>query len=447
MRKVLIIAVLLLTYAGSALGALSAEDAKKLGTTLTEIGAEKSGNADGSIPAYTGGLTTLPAGFKQGSGVRPDPFADEKPLYSITAANMAQFADKLTEGSKALLQKYPTYRMDLYKSHRTVAYPRYLLDNTLKNAVTAVTAEKGNVLRNAKGGIPFPLPKDGYEAIWNHLTSYRGEAYTILATSWNISASGRKILSSQAEVFFDWPYSFRQNPNLEILMKKAIYTNAPDRYNGGAIIVIDAVNPAEKARIVYQYIPGQRRVRLVSDIAFDLPDSGTSGALTYDDVDIFNGSMERFDFRLMGKKEMIVPYNDYRLLYQTSIDEMALPGHLNPDHVRWELHRVWVVEATLKPEKRHVYSKRIFYLDEDSWAALASDRYNQSGQLFRTIFANMAYSYDAQAIFLDSYCNYDLINGSYNIINMLGGGGWLRYTAPRPEQEWSPDALAGSGVR
>ena len=446
MRHYLITAALLLTYAGCALGALSAVEAQKLGTTLTEIGAEKSGNADGSIPAYTGGLTTFPATYIQGSGVRPDPFADEKPLYSITAGNMDRYRDKLTEGSKALLLKYPSYRMDLYRSHRTVAYPRYVLDKTLKNAVTAVTADSGNVLRNAIGGTPFPIPKDGYEAIWNHLTSYRGEAYTCLATSLNIDASGRTISSSQGEILFDWPYSFRQNPDLEILMKKAIYTKAPARLYGSSALVIDALNPAEKARTVYQYIPGQRRVMLIPDIAFDLPDSGTSGAITYDDVDIFNGSMERFDFKLIGKKEMIVPYNEYKLLYQTAPDEMVRQNHLNPDHVRWELHRVWVVEATLKPGKRHIYSKRIFYLDEDSWAALASDRYDLSGKLFRTIFATMAYSYDAQAVFLDSYCNYNLINGGYNIVNSLGGG-WLRYTAPRSDKEWSPDTLAGSGIR
>ncbi len=446
MRKVLLTA-LLLTCAGSALGAVSVQEAKKLGMTLTEIGAEKSGNADGSIPPYTGGLASFPVGFKQGSGVRPDPFADEKPLYSITAGNMDRYGDKLTEGSKALLAKYPTYRMDLYRSHRTVAYPRYLLDKTLRNAVTAVTADGGNLLRNATGGIPFPLPKDGHEAIWNHLASYRGEAYTILSMSLNIDVSGRKIATGQSEVFFDWPYSFRRNPNLEVLMKKAIYTRAPARNNGGAVIVIDALNPAEKARIVYQYIPGQRRVMAVPDIAFDLPDAAAGGATTYDDVEIFNGSLERFDFKLMGKKEMIVPYNDYRLLYLTTPDEMVLPGHLNPDVLRWELHRVWVVEATLKPGKRHIYGKRLFYLDEDSWAALASDRYDRHGKLIRTIFATMAYSYDAQAIFPDSYCNYDLITGGYNIVNMLGGGGWLRYTAPRSDKEWSPDALAGSGVR
>ncbi len=447
MRKHLITAVLLLTCAGSALGAVTAEEAKQLGTTLTGIGAEKSGNADGSIPAYTGGLTTFPAGFKLGSGVRLDPFADEKPLYSITARNMGQYRDKLTEGSKALLVKYPTYRMDLYRSHRTVAYPPYVLDNTLKNAVTAETANGGNVLRNATGGIPFPIPKNGYEAIWNHFTSYRGEAYTCQATTLNVDTSGRIISSGQSDFFFDWPYSFRQNPDPDILMKKAIYTKSPARLNGSAAIIIDAVNPAEKARIVYQYIPGQRRVMLIPDIAFDLPDSGTSGAITYDEVDIFNGSLERFDFKLMGKKEMIVPYNEYKLLYQTAPDEMVVQNHLNPDHVRWELHRVWVVEATLKPGKRHIYSKRIFYLDEDSWAALAADRYDLSGQLFRTIFVIMAYSYDAQAIFLDTYFNYNLITGGYNIVNSLGGGGWLRYTAPRSEKEWSPDALAGSGVR
>ena len=99
-------------------------------------------------------------------------------------------------------------------------------------------------------------------------------------------------------------------------------------------------------------------------------ESGHLRATIYDDAAVFNGAMDRFDFKLVGKKEMYVPYSNYRLIYDAKPADMTTPGHLNPDYVRWELHRVWVVEATLKPDKRHIYSKRVFYLDEDSWVAL-----------------------------------------------------------------------------
>ena len=95
--------------AAPALAAVSAEEAKQLGTTLTSTGAEKAGNKDGTIPEYTGGIKA-PAEFKTGSTKRPDPFASEKPRLVITGKDMGAQADKLTEGTKELLKRYPTVR-------------------------------------------------------------------------------------------------------------------------------------------------------------------------------------------------------------------------------------------------------------------------------------------------------------------------------------------------
>jgi hypothetical protein len=212
-------------------------------------------------------------------------------------------------------------------------------------------------------------------------------------------------------------------------------------------MIVDPVNLAENNRIAHQYLPGQRRVKLAPDLAFDTPNPGSAGLITYDDVFVFNGSMERYNFKLIGKKELYVPYNNYKMVYQTKSDILCGPKHLNPDYVRFELHRVWIVEATLKPGKRHIYTKRTFYLDEDSWAALASDQYDARGQFFRSSFAAMTFSYDVQALYNDAIFSYDLIAGSYNLQIHLGDGGYLHYTAPLSDREWSPDSLAGSGIR
>src|SRR6186713_1243180 len=88
--------------------AVSADEAKQLGTTLTAVGAEKAGNKDGTIPEYTGGLKVIPASFKKGSGIRLSPYENEKPRMTITAKDIAANADKLTEGTKELLKRYPT---------------------------------------------------------------------------------------------------------------------------------------------------------------------------------------------------------------------------------------------------------------------------------------------------------------------------------------------------
>jgi hypothetical protein len=446
-RYSFIVIGLLLASAVSALGAVSAEEAKMLGTTLTAVGAEKEGNADGSIPPYTGGLTTPPANFKEGSGIRPDPFADEKPLFSINAGNMSKYDDKLTEAAKVLMKKYQTFRIDVYPTHRTVALPKYVLDATAINAVTAQTTNGGLGIENARSGVPFPIPKDGYEAMWNHLLRFTGEAIEYKFRCWNINSAGRKSLSSSGTAQQEFPYYNKLNPSADTYIMLKINYNAPARRNGEALMAVDPLNLAEKSRVAHQYLPGQRRVKLAPEIAFDTPNPGAAGMATYDDAFIFNGSMERYNFKLVGKKEMYVPYNEYKMQYHTKSDDLFLPHHINPDHVRFELHRVWVVEATLKPGKRHIYTKRIFYLDEDSWVALASDQYDARGQLFRAAFSTFTYSYDAQAPFVDAIFYYDLIANSYNLQMHFGDGGYLRHTSPFPKNEWSPDSLAGSGIR
>lgn len=446
-RKSLVAASLVLAYTGSALGAVSAEEAKKLGKTLTAVGAEMAGNADGSIPAYTGGLTTPPANFKEGSGVRPDPFASEKPLYSITAANMGKYADKLTEGNKALLKKYPSYRIDVYKTHRTVAFPKYVLDNTAHNAVNTKTTNGGLQVSGAKGGYPFPIPKDGYEAMWNHLLKYNGEAIIEKYSSWNIDSAGRKSLSTSGIISEEWPFYNKKNPDPNIFFSLKVEYKAPARRNGEVILIQDPLDIMGKGRKAWQYLPGQRRVKMAPEIAFDTPNPAAAGATTYDDTFQFNGSMERYNFKLVGKREMIVPYNAYKMLYQTKSDILCGPNHLNPDHLRWELHRVWVVEATLKPGKRHIYSKRTFLLDEDSWAVVVSDQYDARGQLFRTKFTPLTYSYDVNAVHADGTVSYDLIANTYNTTIFYGDEGSAKYTAPFPKTYMTPDSLSGSGIR
>jgi len=168
--------ILVMIWAPHGFAAVSLEEAAKLGTTLTLFGAEMAGNKDGTIPAYTGGLTRPPASYKLGSGIRTDPFAGETPLFSINAQNMSQYDDKLTEGTKAIMKRFPTFRIDVYKTHRTVAYPDFVIRNTAKNAVKAMTANDGLSVGGARAGIPFPIPKDGHEVMWNHLLSYKGRA-------------------------------------------------------------------------------------------------------------------------------------------------------------------------------------------------------------------------------------------------------------------------------
>jgi hypothetical protein len=441
-----LIAALLAAHAGSA-AAVSADEAKKLGTTLTAVGAEKAANKDGSIPEYQGGLTTPPAGYKKGDGIRPDPYASEKPLYSIDAKNMDKYADKLTEGVKALMKKYPSYRIDVYPTHRTVAYPKTVTDNTAGCAVTAKTANNGLAMEGCHAGYPFPIPKTGNEAMWNHLVRYRGPAFNFKYAAYNVDSSGRASLSTEGTYVQNFPYWDNAQKDSDLLFKLKVNYTGPARRAGEALMVWDPLDPVTKGRRAWQYLPGQRRVKLAPDVSFDTPNPGTAGASTYDDAFVFNGSMERFNWKLVGKKEVYIPYNTYKMAYHSTEEGLLKPNHLNPDLIRWELHRVWVVEATLAEGKRHIYSKRTFYLDEDSWTGVSSDEYDARGQLYRAGFNYIAPSYDQPAPFADLQGHYDLISGLYTINGFMATKGGVFYGAPLPEKEWSPEALAGGGIR
>lgn len=446
-----LLAAALLAALGTAHAAVSPEEAKQLGSRLTRVGAEAAGNADGTIPAYTGGLTTPPAGFKAGSSVRPDPFAGEKPRLTITARNMAQYEAQLTVGARALLKKYPDYRIDVYPTHRTVSLPDRVLDNTAANATRANTSNGGLGISGAIGGYPFPIPKTGNEAMWNHLLRYVGVASNFRYDNWNVDASGKPALATSGKLFVEYPYYDPKNTapaaETDVYFRTKIFYNAPARRAGEALMAVDVVNPLERPRRAWLYLPGQRRVKLAPDISYDTPNPGTAGSATYDDSWIFNGAMDRFDFKLVGKKEVLVPYNTYRLTGHKTAAEVTTPHFLNPDLVRWELHRVWVVEATLKPGKRHIYARRTFYLDEDSWTALSADQYDASGSLYRASFAHMSPSYDAKTPNAETQVFYDLTSGVYNVSFLMGPYGGVQYTDPLPANQWSPDALAGAGIR
>lgn len=437
---------------GSALAGVSADEAKKLGTSLTQVGAEAAGNADKTIPAYSGGLTTPPAEYKKGSGLRPDPYASEKPLYSITTANVAQHETKLSAGTRELLKRYPGMRVDVYPTHRTAAFPKYVLENSVKNATGVKTTDGGLGLEGTYAGVPFPIPKTGQEAMWNHLLRYAGHSYVSKYDSINVNAAGSAVLATTGEITVEYPYynpkRTGQSSPKDIYFRTKVAYSAPARRAGEALLVQDYINVQENPRKAWQYLPGQRRVKMSPELGYDTPNAATAGNSTYDDSYVFSGGMDRYDWKLVGKKEMLVPYNAFKLAYAKDPYAVTTPNHLNPDYLRWELHRVWVVEATLKEGKRHIYAKRTFYLDEDSWYALASDQYDARGQLYRAGFMAFTPFYEQPAPGSTSQFFYDFATGSYNIIGLLGAHPTgLKFIDPLPERQWSADALAGAGVR
>ncbi|WP_448106411.1 DUF1329 domain-containing protein [Pseudomonas azerbaijanoccidentalis] len=443
-------ASLAMVLAAQAQAAVSPQDVAKLGSSLTLVGAEKAGNADGSIPAYNGGLTTPPASFKAGDSMRPDPFASEKPLLVIDGKNVDQYKNMLSATTVELAKRFPTFRVDVFPTHRTVSLPQAVLDNGVKNASGAKSLEGGLAIENVLPGVPFPIPQSGNEAMWNFLLRYQGVSINSKYDSWNVDSAGVPSLAITGQAFISYPiYENLTQPisSADVYYQMKLSYTGPARRAGEAIMLKDAANPLQQPRRAWQYLPGQRRVKLAPNLAYDTPNPGTAGAGTYDDVFVFNGALDRYDWKLLGKQEMIVPYNTYKLTYVQDPKSLTSANHLAPDFVRWEKHRVWVVEGTLKSGARHIYAKRRFYLDEDSWTALASDQYDARGQLYRGSFAFLSQSYDKQVPDSTPFMIYDLVGGTYNINGVVGPYGGIKYIDPLSKAQWSSESLAGAGIR
>lgn len=431
----------------------TADEIKSLGTTLTPMGAEKEGNKDGAIPAYSGKWLGVPPGVSYGGTGKyvPGPYADEKPLFVVTAQNMAQYADRLSEGQKALFKKYPaTFRMPVYPSHRDFRYPDKVLANVRENAVHAEITPDGAGVRGVYNGPGFPFPKTGLELFWNHITSSK---------TWQEIA-----VFDQAVVYPDGNIAWGRVDYQIISAADSIKTSRkdwngvssyfnvktllPERDKGSIIVGFEHWNYADKPRQAWQYNPGTRRVRQLPSFGFDMP-QGPGGFRTVDDDHLFNGSPERYDWKVLEKKEIYIPYNAYKLNDpKFKYANMLTKGHINPDLMRYELHRVWVLEATLKPGMRHQYAKRVMYLDEDSWNAVMADNYDARGQLWREAMMNFYYAYELQGFYPGIAVFHDLQSGAYmadRLTNEQKSAPKLN-TGELSESDFTPDAARQKGL-
>ncbi|MGW8313681.1 MAG: DUF1329 domain-containing protein, partial [Desulfuromonadales bacterium] len=355
--KTMICLMTALFIAGQGFAAISAEQAERLGKDLTPFGAMQAGNADGTIPAWDGGITSPPAGYEKGMHLI-DPFAADKVLFTITADNLDQYADKLTVGQKAMLKAYPSYKMNIYPTHRSASAPQRIYDATRAVAVTAQLTDGGNGVTGAVIGVPFPIPQSGIEAIWNHILRWRGNAFERNFGLAPMTRGGDYTMVEFNEKG-DLRYSHEgmteeKLNNIIAMFKQEIF--APARLAGRILLVHETLDQNKENRSAWLYNPGQRRVRRAPNVAFDNPKEGGDGLTTSDTVDMYNGSPERYNWELVGKKELYVPYNSYLLNSdKLTYKEILTPLHLNPDYLRYELHRVWVVDATLKEGMRHIY--------------------------------------------------------------------------------------------
>ena len=436
--------------ATSVIAAVPQAEADKLGKSLTPMGAEMAGNADGSIPAWK--PMAKNAGTVDSKGFLSNPFASEKPLFTITAQNVDQYKEKLAPGQYAMFKRYPeTFKMPVYPSHRGATVPDDVFAAIKKNATNTKLVSGGNGLENFETAIPFPIPKSGVEVIWNHITRYRGGSVTRLVTQATPQPNGSFSL-----VYFQDQFVFRDkmkdydpaNPgNILFYFKQKV--TAPARLAGGVLLVHETLDQVKEPRSAWVYNAGQRRVRRAPQVSYDGPGTAADGLRTSDNLDMFNGAPDRYDWKLEGKKEMYIGSDAYKLDDpKLKYTDIIKAGHINQDLARYELRRVWHVVATLKEGQRHIYAKRDFYIDEDTWQAAVIDHYDGRGQLWRVGEAHAENYYDKQVPWYALEALYDLQSGRYLALGMKNeekSAYDFGFTATT--SDFTPAALRQDGVR
>ncbi len=436
--------------ATSVMAAVPAAEADKLGKSLTPMGAEMAGNADGSIPAWK----PLPknAGTVDSKGFLSDPFGSEKPLFTITAQNVEQYKAKLAPGQYAMFKRYPdTFKMPVYPSHRGSTVPDDVFAAIKKNATTTNLVAGGNGLENFDTAVPFPIPKSGLEVIWNHITRYRGGSVTRLVTQATPQTNGSFSL-----VYFQDQFVFRDkmkdydpaNPgNILFYFKQKV--TAPARLAGTVLLVHETLDQVKEPRMAWVYATGQRRVRQAPQVSYDGPGTAADGLRTSDNLDMYNGAPDRYDWALEGKKEMYIASNSYKIDSPTlKYADIIKAGHINQDLTRYELRRVWHVVATLKPGQRHIYAKRDFYIDEDTWQAAVIDHYDGRGQLWRVAEAHAEDYYDKQVPWYALEALYDLQSGRYLALGMKNEEkSAYDFGFSATKSEFQPGNLGQDGIR
>lgn len=431
---------LTLALAGNAFAA----DVSDLGNSLTPVGAERAGNADGTIPAWTGGDVTPVPGWKTGDP-RIDPYAGDAKLFSIDASNVDQYADKLSPGQVNIIKRYKGYRMDIYPTHRSCGYSQGIYDETKANVGRAKLSEKGGTLAGF-GGFLFPLPQNGLQAIANYRTAFNGK-YTHLKVHITTSQTGGGYVDTVGIIDTYAPYYEKNAREIDNrYMTKFIYKLVEPAASMGSIIM--TLQPYNNSNESWVYIPGLRRVKKAPTVSYDTP--GQDDIRTFDQTYMYNGLPDRYDWKLVGKKELYVPYNASKLRTE-NLDVSKLIGdkYPNRDLMRYELHRVWVVEATVKPEWRNTFSKRVFYLDEDTWNPLVADLYDTKDKLYRFQENNLMAAPEMPGCVTAGDFYFDLNADRYVADNIIVKSADANYTAGDivNNSMFTPDAMRRYGLR
>ena len=432
--------------------ALDEQAARLGGDEYTCFGAVRAGSHSG-IPAFAGKYVGKWPDMNEDAAYQPGPYAKEEPLFVVTAQNMDKYLLNLTEGARALLKQLPSqFKMRVYPSHRDFGYPDWTCEVARHNAKAALLTGEGNGVENGLGGATaFPFAATGIEAIWGAKTTYRAWTtqgiFDIAAVySDGKAAWGRNqlmTLSPMHEPGLDKRPSLNDEPGAYFYNKYL----SPERNKGEVSVGTQPNNFEKQSTNAWQYLPGTRRLRQAPEVGYDYP-VPPFGLHTSDEDSGFNGATDRYDWKLLGLKEFLVPYHNFRVNDPSlSLKDLVTPGTLNPEYIRYELHRVQVVEATLKEGFRHQYARRRVYIDDESRQILWAEHDDSRGELWRVAMFLTFYSPEAMTFQRGVQVFHDLRANAYEanyLVNESGKNGWV-LNQPIKMSQFSPQAAARGG--
>jgi len=385
------------------------------GDRWTPVGAVRAGNRDGSIPPWSGGLTedAIPGDYEPGKRIT-NPYANESAKFTITQANYKKYADVLTAGHRSLFAKHPNYRMKVYPTHRSAAFPEAIYKSTLANQKRA-RLEDPDSLVGAQLGFPFRQPKNGVEVMWNHRLRFRSNDIWSRTDEAVVTADGGYTAKPRIEEVLFGYGNINKPPNVEenIIAYYLAYLEIDGR-SDGLVLAHETMNKRRGERRIWVGVPGLARLFRLPPVGYDNPRPGTENLMFVDQLDMYNGSFDRYVWRLVGRQEMLVPYNAYKLLNpDTRYSNLLKAKFPDPEQMRYERHRVWIIEATERGNARHEFGKRVFYVDEDSWSILMVDNYDRDGNLWRFQEGHAVQYYDLQLTYTAPVFIYDLKDDRY----------------------------------
>ncbi|MEM7507816.1 MAG: DUF1329 domain-containing protein [Pseudomonadota bacterium] len=430
--------------ASIALSGASAADMSRLGADLTPVGAEKAGNADGSIPAWTGGIDVSTS---TGSQLK-NPFSGDQVILKIDQSNVDQHAGRLSAGQVAMIKRYPDYFIPVYQTRRTFANPQQAYDHVKAEAGRIELVGGGQGITGLdKSPVAFPFPETGVEVLWNHITRYRDAGFARTYMQAPVQSNGAYTLQRLRDTTIFRPRLSGGSDNENMLLKFMQEILAPARLEGNVLLVHDYIDQVKDPRAAWVYNAGQRRVRRAPNIAYDGPGTAAEGMRTTDDFDMFNGSPDKYDWKLVGKREMYLPANNFALADPgLSYEELLGEKHINQEHTRYELRRAWVIEGTLKSDERHIYGKRTYYVDEDSWFISLGDLYDSRGELWRVREAFSGIESNAKVLLPLGEPVYDLQAGRYLALSFLSEENpQFTFDVDLDDGDFTPSALRRRG--